>query len=384
MPTSAATQTLDETAAVVSAAHAPWRAAETANVAADLRDLAVVAPNLHWRYSGVTSTIIALVPRLARRLPIASLGPFLPADVPRISLGQLLTCGWSKPPGRKARIWHARRNDEMILGLLLRHVLRQPWRLVFTSAAQRRHTAFTRWMLRRMDGVIATSEGAAAYLEVDSTVIEHGVDTERFRPSAARAAAWKETGLPGRFGVGVFGRVRSQKGTDLFVEAMIRLLPKYPDATAVVTGLVAPEHEAFAVGLQARAAEAGLKDRIVFLGERRSEEMGHWFRCVNIYVAPIRSEGFGLTPLEAMASGTAVVATRTGAAPQLVADGRTGVLVRPDDLEALVAAIEPLMADPALAESMGRLGREKALKQHDIETEASRIIEFYQQVWARC
>ena len=68
--------------------------------------------------------------------------------------------------------------------------------------------------------------------------------------------------------------------------------------------------------------------------------MPGWFRRVSLYVAPMRHEGFGLTPLEAMASATAVVATSTGAAPMLVEDGETGVLIPPNDLEALVAAIE--------------------------------------------
>jgi mannosyltransferase len=348
----------------------------------DLRDVLVVAPSLHWRYSGVTSTIIALAPRQAKRLPIAALGPFMPPSIPRLSFGQILTRGWSPPPGRRFRIWHARRNNDMIVGLLLKSVLRQPWRIVFTSAGQRWHTSLTRWLLKRMDAVIATSEAAAAYLQVPSVVIHHGVDTERFHPAEDRAAAWAQTGLAGRFGVGAFGRVRPQKGTDLFVEAMIRLLPRYPDASAAITGLVAAEHQVFAAGLKDRIARAGLADRIVFLGQRPSDEMAAWFRRVSVYVAPMRWEGFGLTPLEAMASGAAVVATRTGAAPQLVADGETGFLTPPDDLEALIAAIEPLLADPARAQAMGRAGRAKAVQRHDIDAEAAAIHSVYEAVWA--
>jgi mannosyltransferase len=356
-------------------------AVEGAHERPRLRDLVALAPNLHVRWSGVTSTIAALVPRQARRIAIAALGPNLPPDVPRIASSDLIAAGWTRPPGRPFRIWHARRNDEMIAGLVLRDVMRQPWRLVFTSAALRDHTAFTRSLISRMDALIATSEFAAAYLKREATVIHHGIDLERFRPAADRAAAWRETGLPGTRGIGVFGRARESKGTDLFVEAMIRLLPHYPGVTAVMTG--ATDDQAFVRRLAARIAQSGLSERIRLLGERPREEVPLWFSRVSVYVAPQRWEGFGLTPLEAMASGAAVVATRTGAAPLLVADGETGALVEPGDLDALTAAIEPLLADPDLAVRMGAAGRRKAEAQHDIEGEVAAIGAVYEEVWRR-
>ncbi len=345
-----------------------------------MKDVLVIAPNLHRRWSGVTSTIAALVPVQAEALAIAATGPGLPAHVPQLSFARVVAGGWSRPPGRPARIWHARRNDEMIVGLLLRHVLRQPWRLVFTSAAQRRHTRFTRWLLRRMDAVIATSPAAASYLEVPHTVVPHGVDLGRFHPAADRAAAWRASGLPGARGIGVFGRIRANKGTDVFVEAMLRLLPAHQDVTAVVTG--AADDAVFLEQLRARVAAAGLAGRVLFLGERPSSEMPEWFRRVAVYVAPMRWEGFGLTPLEAMASGAAVVATRTGAAPLLVEHGVTGTLVPPDDADALTAAIAPLLADAALAERMGAAGLAKARAQHSIRAEAAAIRAVYERVWA--
>ncbi len=344
--------------------------------------VAAVAPSFHWRYSGVTSTIIDLIPRQAREAPIAALGPNLPAEVPQVRLRDVLLRGWSPPAGYRSRIWHARRNTDMLAGVVLKSILRQPWKLVFTSAGRRRHSAYTRWLIRRMDALIATSEGAAGFLEQPATVIHHGVDTERYFAAADRLAEWRAAGLPGSFGVGAFGRIRPQKGTDLLVEAMIRVLPKYPDAALVLTGLVTPEFEKFKAGLEARIAAAGLDRRILFLGERPREEMPAWFRRVSLYVAPMRHEGFGLTPLEAMASGAAVVATRTGAASALVADGETGFLVEPGDLEALVAAIERLVADRALAEAMGRRGRLKAVREHAIEGEARRITAVYRGLWA--
>src|SRR6185437_9200540 len=109
---------------------------------------------------------------------------------------------------RLSLIWHARRNNEMIAGLLLR-ALGWPLKLVFTSAAQRNHTALTRWLIRQMDAIIATSSISASYLKRESTVVMHGVDTDIYAPPADRAAAFAESGLPGRHAIGCFGRIRA-------------------------------------------------------------------------------------------------------------------------------------------------------------------------------
>ncbi|MCP3055047.1 glycosyltransferase family 1 protein, partial [Aurantimonas sp. LRZ36] len=127
--------------------------------------VAVIAPNFKRRLSGVTSTIIQLVPLQARSLGIAALGPGLPDHLPKLRLRDMPGL-WSAPTGRPFRIWHARRNVEMLAGIVLRDILRMPLRLVFTSAAQRHHTGWTRRLIRRMDAVIATSGRSAGYLTI--------------------------------------------------------------------------------------------------------------------------------------------------------------------------------------------------------------------------
>ena len=77
-------------------------------------------------------------------------------------------------------------------------------------------------------------------------------------------------------------------------------------------------------------------------------EVDAWYRGIDLYVAPSRTEGFGLTPLEAMASGVAVIAGDVGAYPEIIVSGETGAVVPTGDLAAYIAAIEPYLADPAL------------------------------------
>src|SRR5258708_6962826 len=329
-------------------------------------DLQLIVPNLHRRYSGVTATNRMVAPKLARMFHAAWLGPYAPDGIARIGFGELLKLWRHRTP----LIWHARRNDEMIAGLLLR-TLGWPLKLMFTSAAQRHHTALTRWLIRRMDAIIATSALSAGFLKHEATVVMHGVDTDRYAPPADRAAAFAEAKLPGRYAIGCFGRVRAQKGSDVFVDAMCRLLPRYPDFTAVIVGAVVPEQQGFANELKARIEAAGLQSRIVITGELEIEQVPRWYQRLTIYAFTSRNEGFGLTLIEAMAAGAAAVACRAGAAEFVVEDGVTGVLTPPDDVDALVTALEPLMRDPASAGAIGARARARGEGQFSRDAEAN-------------
>jgi mannosyltransferase len=342
----------------------------TLNNSAD--NLQLIVPNLHRRYSGVTATNRMVAPKLAQMFPAAWFGSHAPDGIARVGFADLLKL-WRR---RTPLIWHARRNDEMIAGVLLR-ALGWPLKLVFTSAAQRHHTWLTRWLIRRMDAIIATSALSASFLKRESTIVMHGVDTISYAPPADRAAAFAQSGLPGRYAIGCFGRIRAQKGSDVFVEAMCRLLPRYPDFTAVIVGAIVPEQQGFANALKKQIEAAGLQSRIIMTGEIEIEEVQRWYQRLTIYAFTSRNEGFGLTLIEAMASGAALVASRAGAAEFVVEDGVTGVLTPPGDVDALVAALEPLMRDPAAAEAMGTRARARVVEKFSLDAEANAIAAVY-------
>jgi mannosyltransferase len=335
-------------------------------------DLQVIVPNLHWRYTGVTATSRMVSPRLAKLFRAAWLGRDAPAGIARMGFGDLLKL-WRRPA---PLLWHARRNNEMIAGLLLR-TFGWPLKLVFTSAAQRHHTWLTRWLIRQMDAIIATSSISASYLKRESTVVMHGVDTDIYAPPPDRAAAFAASGLPGRYAIGCFGRIRAQKGSDVFVEAMCRLLPRYPDFAAVMVGAITPDQVMFANDLKKRVEAAGLGSRIVITGELPIEQVQRWYKRLTIYAFTSRNEGFGLTLIEAMAVGAALVAARAGAAELVVEDGITGVLTPPGDADALVAALEPLMRDPVSAVAMGARARQSVLEKFSLDAEAGGIAKVY-------
>jgi mannosyltransferase len=171
--------------------------------------------------------------------------------------------------------------------------------------------------------------------------------------------------------------VRAQKGSDVFVAAMCRLLSRYPDFSAVLVGAVTPEQMPFASELKAQIAAAGLESRIVITGELEIAEVQRWYQRLTIYAFTSRNEGFGLTLIEAMAAGAALVASRAGAAELVVEPGVTGLLVPPGDVDALVTALEPLMRDPAAAIAMGARGRARVVDEFSLEAEADKIAAVY-------
>jgi mannosyltransferase len=341
-------------------------------------EIEVVATNFNWRQSGGTTAVVQLVPEQAKTLNIAALGFDLPERVPRMRWRDLPKL-FRRPANRPFRIYHCRRNNEMIVGLVLRDVLRAPLRLIFNSAGQRRHKALTRWMLRRMDAVIATSERSGSFLEVPYTVVPHGTDFDHFYPARASADDYASTGLPGKYAVGCTGRIRHQKGTDLFIDAMVRLLPNYPDWTAVITGRTTSDNLAFERELKAKVSAAGLTQRIIFLGD--VDDIAVWYRRFTLFVAPSRQEGFGLTPLEAMASETAVVTSDAGSFPIMIKPGVNGAIVPAGDGDALVAAIEPYLCDPQAARETGRAALEFVQANFSLAAEARGIRAVYDRLW---
>ncbi len=337
----------------------------------------VIAPNLKRRLSGVTATVVRLIPVQAAMIGIVTTGPGLPPDLPHISLARL-------PFLRRDRwrVWHARRNTEMVLGLVLRHIFRRKLRLLFTSAAQRHHKALTRWLIGRMDGVVATSTRAKFYLQVPAAVVMHGVDTQVFHPAPDRTALRFRLNLPqDALILGCFGRIRAQKGVDLLVDAACTLLPSRPHLHLIFTGRVTDDNRTFYAALLARVTAAGIADRVHFLGELPWAEVVRHYQALDLFVAPARWEGFGLTPLEAMACGVPVVAARVGAFEALLT-AETGALVTPDDVADLTQALAAWVDDPARLAAAGPAARAHVLAHHRIEDEARALVTIYRDMLA--
>ncbi|MGC1442929.1 MAG: glycosyltransferase family 4 protein, partial [Burkholderiaceae bacterium] len=335
--------------------------------------------NSNRRFSGVTSTMLQTMALQTHQMKLRVLGRHhLPDE--SLAIGFLELAGMSKRllPNGKYRIFHARRNDEMIQALILKHLLGAKIRIVFTSTAQRHHSSFTRWLMTKMDAVISTCDAAAAYLErKPDIIIPHGVNPNTYLPAPDRRAAWQATGLPGDYGIGIFGRVRKQKGVALFVNACIEQLPNHPAFTGVIVGAITADNQGFVDEQKKKISAAGLNTRIVFIGEQPFERVPELIRAMSLVAALSYKEGFGLTVLEAMSSACAVLATQAGAWPEIVVPEVTGKIVPAGDQDAITAELGKLLTDPAQLTEMGAAGRELVLEKYKLQHESDALCQFY-------
>lgn len=155
------------------------------------------------------------------------------------------------------------------------------------------------------------------------------------------------------------GRLEGRKGIDILLGAMPGVLLGNPDVKFILAGrdyqqthekLFFKEHPEF-------------RGRVFFKGEVPQEELERLYQSCDVFVSPARYESFGLTFVEAMSYGKPVVGCVAGAVPEVVEDGVTGLLVEPENVQALEACLSRLASDSALRVSLGdaawKISREK-------------------------
>ncbi len=234
--------------------------------------------------------------------------------------------------------------------------------------------------------VVAVSEGMrtdvlATYPDIPADrvrVIRNGIDTSEYAPDPATDVLARHGVEPGRPYVIFVGRITRQKGLPVLLRAAQRLDPAaqlvlcagQPD-----TAELAAEVTELVTGL--RAARSG----VVWLPEMLPQrEVIQLLTHATVFACPSLYEPLGIVNLEAMACGTAVVASRVGGIPEVVNDGETGLLVPPDDPDALAGALNTLLRDSGRAGAMGRLGRERAIADFSWTAIAEQTVALYSEL----
>ncbi len=349
------------------------------------QEIELIIGNSNSNFSGVTSTMLQVLSHEQSLINLRVMGKHhLPDESLSISFWQVANLGRKPLSTGKFRVFHARRVDEMIQALLLKYVFRVKLKIVFSSAAQRYRSGFTLWLTDRMDAVLAMCKASASYLHrKPDAIIYHGVKTDIYLPATDKSKAWQSLGLlsensaKGKQGIAILGRVRKQKGVHLFVESCIGILKDKPDYTAVIVGSISSSNESFVNELQSKIDQAGLTERIVFAGEQNFADIPKIFSSLSLVVALSENEGFGLTILEAMSSGAAVLASEAGAWPEVVRQGVDGYVVPINDLDAVTEKMSLLLADEEKLMQMGRDGRERVLEHYSVEREAKELVTFF-------
>lgn len=237
-------------------------------------------------------------------------------------------------------------------------------------------------LLERADAILCTSPDymkgseALAPLQHKCHVVPYGIDTAQFEPSdqVRREAA----GIRARFRdrpivLGV-GRLIYYKGFEHAIRAM-----RDVDAELVLVGdgpLRAP--------LERLAREAGVAERVHFVGEMHNHALTPWYHACDVYGLPsvVRSEAFAIVQLEAMACGKPIVNTAIphSGVPFVSRDRESGLTVAPGDPGAFGQALRTILADRGLAERFGEAGRARVKREFSKEVMASRVLDIYRNV----
>jgi len=266
--------------------------------------------------------------------------------------------------------------------------------MVFCGIAGRFHTVhniaqkevdapgkIVHWLAFHIGGVIPVSisyevaQTVEKVYNVRTPIIYNGIPTEDFHTMPSVRSSWrKKEGIKDSEIVFLhIGRFSLQKNHRLLIEAFEQVIKECPNGTLFLVGdgKLRTEIEKIVKG-------KSLEQKIHFLGLRR--DIPELLAGCDIFVLSSDWEGVPMTILEAMAAGRPVIATAVGGVPELVEGGVTGLLVPPQDIQALSKAIVRLADDPSLSEAMGEQGRKRAVERFDIKLIVRQYEELYLKV----
>jgi glycosyltransferase involved in cell wall biosynthesis len=245
-----------------------------------------------------------------------------------------------------------------------------------------------RLFTRAMSAAVSCSAYNAGQIRarygISPEVIYNGVDTTQFQPApppdmAATLAALglvPPAGQPRPPTILFAGRLVRWKGVEYLIEALAQL--RTPGAQVWIAGSGPYQPE-----LEALAARLGVTERVRFLGTLPTDQLTALYHAADLLAATsFVNETFGIAPAEAMACARPVVASHFGGFPEVVEDGVTGYLVRPQDPADLARCIDVLLADPAHAAAMGEAGLARVRRLFTWEAVVDRLERVYRRVAA--
>ena len=271
--------------------------------------------------------------------------------------------------------------------------------MVPVSRAARRVDVPCLWHLRDLGGwpglvrLVAPSASAAVavshavadrwlpYLQgLDVRVVHNGIDADAFAARAQPGRFRAELGIASDAPLlAIAGQLVPWKGHGDFLYAVARVRDEFPAASAVIAGAdLFGDHPRYVRGLHRLASKLGLGQAVRFLGYR--DDMPDLMADADVLVVASDAEPFGRVALEAMAVGTPVVGYASGGLPEVVEDGRSGLLAEPGSPAALAARVDDLLRDPVRARAMGEAGRRRVRDLFSAGAHAEDVAAVYRQV----
>jgi phosphatidylinositol alpha-mannosyltransferase len=227
----------------------------------------------------------------------------------------------------------------------------------------------------KLDGRIAVSKPAqdfiSHYFPGDYTIIPNGIDLERFDTYTEPFEEY----MDGKINILFVGRLERRKGFRYLLEAYRHLKRENPNIRLIVVGPI----NKMRLHYKFLTRGYSLKD-VVYVDYVSNEDLSRFYHTADIFCAPSTGrESFGIVLLEAMAAYKPVVATNISGYASVICREVDGLLVSPKDIKTLAGALDLLIHDKSLRETLGRNGRRKA-EQHNWDKVACRVMDYYEQV----
>jgi len=214
------------------------------------------------------------------------------------------------------------------------------------------------------------------------TTIHTAVNIKQISPTPKNHKLVKEFNLlPGKPVIGTVARLSDRKGIDFLLDAVKILADDGKHFTCLIVGGGGSKTQSKIDLLKHKAEALNISQHLVFTGWR--SDIPEILSLFDIFILPSLAEGLGRSMLESMAAGKPVVASNVGGIPEAVEDGKTGILVPPQDYHALAKAISFLLDNPEKTEVMGRAGRERAKKMFSEEGMIENICSLYEELLKR-
>jgi glycosyltransferase involved in cell wall biosynthesis len=252
----------------------------------------------------------------------------------------------------------------------------------YLSPLQRR---VQRHVCRLAHCVLANADSVKDWLVADGydpasiRVIHNGVDLSRFNGTPNAGRVRQELGLPAEAPiVAVVSRLNRMKGLEQFIQAAPGVLAAHPDTRFLIVGETPPFDRPYLDELKSLAERCGVGERVIFTGLRA--DVPELLASATVAVMPSLNEALSNSLLESMAAGAPTVATRVGGTPEALADGETGLLVEPGDVEALGRAINRLLAAPELAARLGAAARTRIEQRFSIARMVAATAQLYEEL----
>jgi sugar transferase (PEP-CTERM/EpsH1 system associated) len=235
----------------------------------------------------------------------------------------------------------------------------------------RKHNLLRRWLVPFIDCYIPVSgdlqrwlKNAVGVPDAKNLLINNGVDTERFKKDSSQKNSSALWDVPqDGFVIGTVGRIQDVKNHAGLIDAFIELQARLPEQKARLRLAIVGDGP-LRKTIEEKIASAGIENVVWLPGART--DIADIMQTFSVFALSSIAEGTPVTILEAMSIGLPVVATHVGGIPALVVDHATGILVPPNDADALASALVTYIEQPAIAKQHGAAGRERIERQYSV------------------